>query len=96
MVPEYGMNLRPGKNKVQIELKLGSKTIDETNKFTYLGDIMNDKCNMNDQIKSIKQKTEGAYQTLIVVAEEREFKNIKMSAIWAQVNACIEPIITYI
>ena len=96
---EYGMNktkyLRPGKNKTPIELKLGDKVIEETDKYTYLGDVQNERWNMSDQIISIERKVEAAYQTLIAVTEDREFKKIKMSAIWTLVNTCIVPIITY-
>ena len=51
--------------------------------------------NMSDQIKAIEGKVEAAYQTLIAVAEDREFKKIKMEAIWTLVQTCIMPIITY-
>ena len=57
---EYGMNktkyLRPGKNKTPCQLKLGDKLIEETKKYTYLGDIINEKLNLCDQIKSIEGK----------------------------------------
>ena len=42
--------------------------------------------NMKDQICAIERKVEAAYQTIIAVAEDREFKNIKMKAIWTLVN----------
>ena len=51
--------------------------------------------NMTNQITAIGGKVEAAYQTLITVAEDREFKNIKMQAIWTLVQTCIIPIITY-
>ena len=51
--------------------------------------------NLADQIKSINSKVEAAYQTLIAVAEDREFKGIQMQCIWKLVNTCIVPIITY-
>ena len=50
---------------------------------------------MSDQITVIESKVEAAYQTLLTVAEDREFKKIKMKTIWLLVQTCIIPIITY-
>ena len=36
---------------------------------------------MSDQITVIESKVEAAYQTLLTVAEDREFKKIKMKTI---------------
>ena len=87
--------LRVSKNSTPIHLKLGDRTVEETGKYTYLGEINNRKMDMEDQIKAIEGKVEAAYQTLIAVAEDREFKSIKMQSIWTLVQACICPIITY-
>ena len=38
---------------------------------------------------------EAAYQTILAVTEDRNFKGIKMSSIWLFVATCIIPIITY-
>ena len=96
---EYGMPktkyLRVGKKEPPITLKLGNQTLEETTKYTYLGEINNQRMNMKDQITAIEGKVEAAYQTLIAVAEDREFKGIKMQAIWVLVNTCITPLITY-
>ena len=96
---EYGMAktkyLRVGKPQPPITLKLGNQTLQETTKYTYLGEINNQKMNMKEQIKAIEGKVEAAYQTLIAVAEDREFRSIKMQAIWLLVNTCITPLITY-
>ena len=50
---------------------------------------------MKDQIKSIESKVEAAYQTLIAITEDQNFKSIKMECIWKLVKTCIIPIITY-
>ena len=96
---EYGMPktkyLRMGQPKKPITLLLGKQILEETDKYTYLGEINNNKMNMSDQIKAIERKVEAAYQTLIAVAEDREFKKIKMQSIWTLVNTCIVPIIAY-
>ena len=50
---------------------------------------------MKNQIEAIQGKVEAAYQTLIAVAEDREFKKIRMQAVWTLIQTCILPIITY-
>ena len=96
---EFGMPktkyLRPGKNKNEIQLKIGQNTIEETEKYTYLGEVNNRSMNLKDQIKSIEGKVEAAYQTIIAVAEDQNFKGIKMECIWKLVRTCIIPILTY-
>ena len=96
---EFGMPktkfLRPNKVKTSIDLKLGEKNIEETDKYTYLGEVNNKGMNLKDQIKNIEGKVEAAYQTLVAVAEDQNFKSIKMECIWKLVKTCIVPIITY-
>ena len=96
---EFGMPktkyIRASKRRNPIELKIGERTIAETEKYTYLGEVNNRGMNLKDHIKHIGGKVEGAYQTLIAVAEDREFKGIKMQCIWKLVETCIIPIITY-
>ena len=96
---EYGMPktkfMVTGNRKHNINLKLGERQVDETDKYTYLGEVNNKRMNLKDQITQIERKTEAAYQTLIAVAEDREFRGIKMEAIWRLVSTCITPIITY-
>ena len=50
---------------------------------------------MSDQLTNIEGKVEAAYQTLIAVKEDREFRGIKMQSIWLLIQTCIIPIITY-
>ena len=96
---EFGMPktkyLRTGKEKNDIELKIAGNVIEETNKYTYLGEINNKAMNLKDQIKSIEGKVEAAYQTIIAITEDQNFKNIKLQCIWKLVKTCIIPIITY-
>ena len=96
---EYGMAktkyLRIGKSKKPIKLTLGNQELEETAKYTYLGEVNNQKMNMTEQISNIEGKVEAAYQTLIAVAEDREFRGIKMQAIWTLIQTCITPLITY-
>ena len=96
---EFGMPktkyLRTGKPRNKIELKIGENTIEETEKYTYLGEVNNQRMNLKDQIKNIEGKTEAAYQTILAIAEDQNFKDIKMECIWKLVRTCIIPIITY-
>ena len=96
---EFGMpktkHLRTSKKENKIELKLGQQEIEETEKYTYLGEVNNKLMNLKDQIKLIEGKVEAAYQTLLAVAEDREFKGIQMQCIWKLINTCIVPMITY-
>merc|ERR1712208_21577 len=87
--------LTTGKSKDPVTLKLGPKVVEETDKYTYLGEIINRKMDMSLQIVAIEGKVEAAYQTILAVAEDREFRLIKMEAIWNLVQTCISPIITY-
>ena len=52
---EFGMPktkyLRAVKAQGTIELKLGERTIEETDKYVYLGEVNNKKMNLQEQIK---------------------------------------------
>ena len=96
---EFGMPktkyLRTSKKKDQIELKIGDRIIEETDQYTYLGEVNNKLMNLKHQIMNIERKVEAAYQTMITVAEDREFRGIKMECVWKLISVCIIPIITY-
>ena len=79
----------------QEPLKLGEMQIEYTDEYKYLGEIMNNKGNLDDHIKNIERKTEAAYQTIIYIANDKNFKGIEMETIWKLVETCIIPIITY-
>merc|ERR1712079_686393 len=87
--------LRTSRKKEEIELKLGDRRIEETDKYTYLGEVNNKCMNLKDHIKQLEGKVESSYQTLLAVAEDREFKGIQLQCIWKLINTCIIPIITY-
>ena len=69
-------------DKIELKLKLGYQEIQETEKYTYLGEVNNKAINLEDQIKHIEGKVEAAYQTLITVAEDRDFKGIELQCIY--------------
>jgi hypothetical protein len=89
-------NLTTNQNDEKIStFKLGSMTIEETNNYKYLGETMNNQGNMTNQIESIKRKIEAPYQTIIIVASNKKFRDLQMETIWRLVETCITPIILY-
>ena len=69
--------------------------IEETDKYKYLGEIINNKGNLEDHIKMLEGKIEAAYQTILHIAKDKNFKGLKMAIIWKLVETCIIPIRTY-
>ena len=79
----------------QVNFKLGGMTLEQTEKYKYLGHIQNDKNNNEDHYKQLKGKIEAAYQKMIALTGNSNFSMIEMETIWKVVEACIIPIITY-
>ena len=50
---------------------------------------------MSNQIEELKRKTEAAFQTIMVIGHDSNFKGMEMDVIWRLIEACIKPIITY-
>jgi len=82
-------------SKLETHLKLGNMDIEETDKYKYLGEMMNNKGNMEDHIHMIEGKVEAAYQTILHIAKDNNFKCIKMGVIWKLLETCIITIIMY-
>ena len=57
--------------------------------------MINNKGNLSDHITEIEKKVKGATATIIAETGNKEFKGIKMQAIWQMVEAIIIPIMTY-
>jgi hypothetical protein len=76
-------------------IKMGEMSLDWTEKYKYLGEIMNKNRKVKDQIDEAKRKAEGALQTIFTIAGDPTLKNIEMETIWKLVETCIIPIITY-
>ena len=83
-----GSNYKPN-------LKIGNFTIAITNKYKYLGEIINDKMTLNHNITAAAGKAEGALQTILTIAGDPLLRGIQMETIWKLVETCIIPIITY-
>ncbi len=61
------------KNQTQPKFKLGTMELDNTETYTYLGETINNKGNIADHIKCIKGKVEAAYQTIRIIAGNKDF-----------------------
>ena len=62
-------------SSAQTELKLGDMEIEETDKYKYLGEIINNKGNLEDHIKMLEGKVEAAYQTILHIAKDKSSKD---------------------
>ena len=83
------------KQEDNTDFTLGEMVLDQTKTYKYLGETVNSDGNIKDHIKSIKGKAEAAFQTIMLLAGDSNFKNIEMETIWKLVETCILPIILY-
>ena len=84
-----------GKKGTVGNLALGRMELDYTDKYKYLGTVINNKLSMKDQIKEMRSKAEGAYQTVLAIGRDQNFQGIEMESIWKLIESCIIPVITY-
>ena len=92
---EKSQSLTIGKTNEQPKFTLGQMQVEPTERYKYLGEMVNEKLNLKDQLKQIEGKVEATYQAMLVIAGDRHFKNIHMETFWKLVPDCIIPIITY-
>ena len=92
---EKSKAMKIGGGKAKPEFKLGNMILEYCDKYKYLGLIQNAKNNMKDHIVNMKSKVEGAYQTILSIAGNRQFKEMEMKAIWELIESTIVAIITY-
>ena len=52
--------------------------LDLTTTYKYIGEMINDKTNLKDQIAQLERKLEAAYQTILAIAGDRHFRNTQM------------------
>ena len=83
------------KKELKNTMKLGNMTLKTTENYKYLGEIINHKKSMKNQISESKRKAEGALQTILTIAGDPTLKGIQMETIWKLIETCIIPIITY-
>ena len=86
--------IRKGEGR-KSKLKLNGEVLEEETTYKYLGEVINNKGNLTDHINEIEKKIRGATSKILAETGNKEFKGIKMTAIWQMVDAIIVPIITY-
>ena len=86
--------VRKGKGR-KGTLKLNGEVLEEVPSYKDLGEIINSKGNLSDHIAEVARKIKGATTRIIAEAGNKEFKGIKMKAIWQLVDSIIIPILTY-
>ena len=79
----------------QRSFKIGLQEIEPCDKYKYLGVMMNKKNNLQDHIKEVKKKAEGAFQIAMTIAGCVDLKGIEMRTMWQLLESCIIPIIIY-
>ena len=57
--------------------------------------MVNNKWDLEDQIIAIKGKIHAATQEILAETGNKEFKSMKMAAVWKLVETIIIPLITY-
>ena len=77
------------------EFNLGEMKLDYCDKYKYLGLVVNNRNNLQDQIRETKGKAEAAIQTLFLITGDNNFKGIEMESTWKLLETCVNPIITY-
>ena len=74
---------------------LNNQVLEEVETYKYLGEVFNNRGNMEAHIKAIEGKIHAATQNIITETGSKEFNGMKMQAIWQVVEATIIPILTY-
>ena len=76
----------PGKKS---QITLNRHVFDEVTAYKYLGDILNSKGDLEDQTITLKGKIYTASQEILAETGNKEFKGMKMAAIWELVETII-------
>ncbi len=77
------------------EAKIGNTQLEETLTYKYLGEIINNKANLKHHLEETRNKVNAATQTIIFETGNKEFKGMRMRAIWELVDTTIIPILLY-
>ena len=92
---EKSKTIKMNMPKKDVQFKLGTMDILNTEQYKYLGEYITAKNDMSKQIKELKGKTEAALQTILSIAGDPMLRGIQMGTIWKLLNTCIMPIILY-
>ena len=66
-----------GKKGQDQEFNLGDMKLERTDRYKYLGEILNETSKPVDQIKEARAKAEAALQTIFTIAGDKELKGIE-------------------
>jgi len=75
--------------------KMGEMEIGHTERYKYLGYMLNNKANSKDHLQNLKGKAEIAYQTIQTITSSKNFRNMHMASTWKLLKTTVIPIITY-
>ena len=77
------------------EIKLNNQILEEVTSYKYLGELINNKGNLENHLTATQSKIRAITAQIIAETSNKEFKGTKMKAIWQLVDATIIPILTY-
>ena len=77
------------------KIMLNNTILEEVPKYKYLGKIYNTKGNLEEHLKDLETKTMAATQRILAETGDKEFKGMRMKAIWQCIEATIIPFLTY-
>ena len=77
------------------KITLNNTTLEEVPKYKYLGKICNSKGNLEEHLKETESKITAAMQKILSETGDKEFKGMRMKAIWQCIEATIVLIMTY-
>ena len=91
-MPKSNIMKVAGRKEAITMVPLGNQAMTQTNKYKYLGFTQTSEDNLQEHITNTRAKTEGAYQKMLTVAGDNQFKNIELKVIWELIEAEIAPI----
>lgn len=86
------IRIGPGR---KAEIKLNGQTLEEVTSYKYLGEMINNKANLAAHLQTTKAKVRAVTQKILEETGNKEFRGIKMHAIWQLVETTIIPTLTY-
>ena len=93
---EFGMPksniLKIGKEEAITLMPLGEQAMTQTNNYKYLGFNITNNNKLDKHLEATKCKVEGAFQKILTVAGDANFKQIELSTIWKLIEAEITAI----
>ena len=91
-MPKSNVMKVTGRKEAITMVPLGNQAMTQTNKYKYLGFTQTSENNLQEHLTATRGKTEGAYQKILTVAGDNQFKNIELKVIWELIDAEIAPI----